>query len=103
MKNLVDLIKEDKNMFNLVQNETSREGTYAYSTFDYSDCKDNKGIKAGWVVINDDQEFVSITAAEDYRDFDDYLGLKEEDGKKLFAMKKHDTLVVNDELWVRLW
>ena len=100
MKNLVDLIKEDKNMFNLVQNETSREGTYAYSTFDYSAGRD---MKAGWVVINDDQEFVSITAAEDYRDLDDQLGIKEEDGKRLFTMKKHETLGLNGEIWVRLW
>ena len=87
-------------MFNLVQNETSREGTYAYSTFDYSA---GRNMKAGWVVINDDQEFVSITAAEDYRDFDEYLGIKEEDGKKLFAMKKHDMLEVDGSLWVKLW
>ena len=100
MKNLVDIIKEEKNMFNLVQNETSREGTYAYSTFDYSAGRD---MKAGWVVINDDQEFISITAAEDYRDLDDQLGIKEEDGKKLFAMKKHETMEVDGSLWVKLW
>lgn len=87
-------------MFNLVQNETNREGTYAYSTFDFSAGKD---MKAGWAVINDDQEFVSITAAEDYRDLDYSLGIKEEDGKKLFAMKKHDTLEMNGSLWVKLW
>ena len=100
MKNLIDYISEEKNMFNLVQYETEPDETYAYSTFDYSKGRD---MKAGWVVINDDQEFVSITAAEDYRDLDIQLGIKEEDGKKLFAMKKHDTLKVNGELWVRLW
>ena len=100
MKNLIDIIKEEKNMFSLVQNETSREGTYAYSTVDFSAGKD---MKAGWVVINDDQEFVSITAAEDYRDLDTQLGIKEEDGKKLFAMKNHETMEINGALWVRLW
>ena len=94
------MIKEEKNMFSLVQYETDRMGTYAYSTIDFSA---GKNMKAGWAVINDDQEFVSITAAEDYRDLDIQLGIKEEDGKKLFAMKKHDTMKYNNELWVKLW
>ena len=44
-----------------------------------------------------------VQQQEDYRDLDEHLGFKDEDSKKLFAMKKHDVLKVNGELWIRIW
>ena len=101
MKDLKQIINESKysELWTEVQNEVTKTGEY--HTYDYSEGK--KKFKKGFIIFNEDQQFVSINGYNKFEEFADLLGVEAEEYKQNDSINIGECINIEQAQILRIW